>query len=119
GNRAGGVVGVQRTENLVAGERGANGDFGRFEIADFADHDDVRVLPQNRTQSGGESEITPWTHRDLCDTGQFVFDRVFNGENFQLGRVDALQYRVKRGGFAAACGAGGEEEAVGLLDQLC
>ena len=41
GRRAGGVVGVQGGEDQVAGEGGLNGDFGHFQIADFADEDDV------------------------------------------------------------------------------
>ena len=47
---AGGVVGVQRAEHQVAGERRLNGVFGRFQIADFADEHDVGVVTQNAAQ---------------------------------------------------------------------
>ena len=51
---AGGVVGVQRAEHHVPGQRRLDGDFGRFQVADFADQDLVRVLPQDRPQALGE-----------------------------------------------------------------
>ena len=44
---AGRVVAVHRGEHLVAGERGFDGDFRGLGVADFADHDDVRVLAKN------------------------------------------------------------------------
>src|SRR5262245_39516366 len=38
------VVGVQGAKDQVAGERGLNGDFGRFPVTNFPHHDDVRIL---------------------------------------------------------------------------
>ena len=40
------VVGVQRGEHHVAGLRGLDRDFRGLEVADFADHHDIRVLAQ-------------------------------------------------------------------------
>ena len=50
------VVGVQRREHEVAGERRLDGDLRRLEVADFADEDDVGVLAQEAAQRGGEVE---------------------------------------------------------------
>ena len=50
------VVGVQRREHQVAGLRGLDGDLRRLEVADFADHDDVRVLAQEGAQRAGEGQ---------------------------------------------------------------
>ena len=80
--RARGIVCVQRAENLMAGERGADGDFGGFKIANFADHHDIRILPQNRAQASGKSEVTSGPNGNLRDAGQLVFNRVLNGEDF-------------------------------------
>jgi hypothetical protein len=35
---------MQGAKDQVTGERGLNGDFGRFPVADFSYHDDVRIL---------------------------------------------------------------------------
>ncbi len=48
GDRASGVVRVDRREHEVPGERRVDGDFQRFRVADLADHDDVRILPEKR-----------------------------------------------------------------------
>jgi hypothetical protein len=45
------VVGVQGGEHQVAGLRGLDRDLGGFQVADFADHDDVRVLAQEGAQA--------------------------------------------------------------------
>ncbi len=59
----------------MAGERGFHRDFRRFKVADFADQNDVGVLPQESAQ--GRREIQPdlVLHLDLVDAGQLEFDR--------------------------------------------
>ena len=49
------VVGVQRREHEVARERRLDGDRRRLAVADFADEDDVGVLPQERPQDARRS----------------------------------------------------------------
>ena len=61
------VVGVQRREHQVAGERGLDRDLRRLEVADFADQDDVRVLAQERAQRGGEVQPDLLVHLHLVD----------------------------------------------------
>ena len=45
-----GIVGVQGRQHQVAGQCGLNGDLSRFAVANFADHNDIGVCAQNRTQ---------------------------------------------------------------------
>ena len=52
---AGRVITVHGAQHLVAGERGFDRDFRGFGIANFTDHDDVRVLAENGAQRGGEA----------------------------------------------------------------
>ena len=56
GDRAGRVVGVQRGEDEVAGERALDGDLRRLAVADLADHDDVGVGAHHRPQPVGEGQ---------------------------------------------------------------
>ena len=73
------VVGVQRREHEVAGERGLDRDLGGLEVADLADHDDVRVLPQERAQRGREVQADLVVHLHLVDAVQVVLDRILGG----------------------------------------
>jgi len=66
--RAGRVVRVQRAENQMAGQRRADGNFRGFQVADFADHDHVRILAQNVTQTHREGQPDIRPHRDLVDS---------------------------------------------------
>src|SRR5882724_8167346 len=117
GDRAGRVVGVKRAENLVAGKGRANGNLRRFGITDFADHHNVGILPQNRAQAGGKGKVTGGADGDLRHARQLVFHRVFDGEDFQFRRVDAPKNGIKRSGFSAARGTGGEKKSVRLFHE--
>ena len=112
------VVGVQRGEHQVAGQGGLHGDVGRLGVADFAEHDHVRVLPQQGAQGGGEGHADLVVDLDLVDEGQVVFDRVFDRADVHF--VPSMQRRhgVERGGFARAGGPGDQDDAVGLVDLL-
>ena len=83
---AGGVVGVQRAEHQVTGERRLHGDFGRFQVANFADQDHVRVVTQNRAQTGGERQPILAFDLDLVDAVELVFDRVFDRDDLAVDR---------------------------------
>ena len=50
------VAGVQRGEDEVAGLRGGERHLRRVAIADFADQDHIRVLPQAVLQAVGEGQ---------------------------------------------------------------
>jgi hypothetical protein len=56
GHGAGRVVGVERREHQVPGQRGLHRDARRFLVADLADHDDVRVLSQDAAERSGERQ---------------------------------------------------------------
>ena len=109
---------MQGGQHQVAGEAGLDGDLGGFEVADFTDHDHVRILPQDGAQGLGEGELDLRIDLDLADAGQVVFDRVFDGDDVAALGVHALQCGVERGALAGAGGAGDEEDAVGFLEQF-
>ena len=50
------VVGVQRGEHEVTGERGLDGELGGGPVPDLTDQHDVRVGAQDRRQHGGEGQ---------------------------------------------------------------
>ena len=60
GQRAGRVVGVQRREDQVAGQRGLHGDLRGFLVANFADQNHVRVVAQNRAQPARKGQARPF-----------------------------------------------------------
>src|SRR5580700_6172147 len=103
---------MQGGKNQVPGERGANRDIRSFAVADFADHYHVRVLAHDVPQAGGEGQTDLRIHVDLIDTIHLVFDGVFDGDDFLVRNVDALERRIERGGLTAAGGSGDQENAV-------
>ena len=108
----GGVVTVHGAQHLVAGERGFDGDLGGFGVADFPDHDDVRILPQNGAQGVGEAEADFFFDRHLVDAGDLKFDGVFDRDDVEDRIVQLVERGVQRGGFAGAGRAGDEDQSV-------
>ena len=60
------VVGVHRGEHQVAGERGVDGNLRRFGVADFAHHDLVGIVTQNRTQVRGRRSGPSFSFTGIC-----------------------------------------------------
>ena len=117
GDGRGGVVGVEGREHEVASERGLHGDVGCLGVTNLADHDDVRRLTQDRAEGGGEVEADILVDLHLVDTAHLVFDRVFDGDELLVGRVDLAEAGVESSGLAGAGRAGHEHDAVRQLDE--
>ena len=111
------IVGVHSGEDEVAGQCRLHRDLCRFRIADFADHDLIRVVAQNRAQAAREGEALFFIHRNLQHAGQLILDRVFDGDDLVVAVVDFGNRCVERGGLAAAGGPGDQKHAVGLGTQ--
>ena len=87
-------------------------------VADLADHDDVGVVAQERAQPGREGQLDLRVDRDLGDALQLVLDRILDGEDVEVGRVDLGQAGVERGGLARAGRPGDQHDAVRAVDEL-
>ena len=102
----------------MAGERGLHRDLRGLEVADLADHDDVRVLAQEGAQGRGEVEADLLVHLHLVDARQVELDRVLGGGEVLRGLVQIGERRVERGGLARAGGARHQHHAEGLVDAV-
>ena len=108
------VVGVQRRQHQVTGERGLDGDLRGLVVADLAEEDDVGVRAQDRAQGRGEGEAGLGVHLHLVDPGEPVLDRVLDGDDVDLGLGDDVQRRVQRRRLARAGGPRHQDHPVGL-----
>ena len=63
----GSAVGVQCRQHKMARQRRLDRDLRGLQIADFADHDDVGIMPQDGAQQGGEGQPDLRLHLDLSD----------------------------------------------------
>ena len=95
-----------------------HGDFGGLVVADFSDENDVRVVPQDRSQSGGERDADVGVDRDLDDAVDVVFDRIFGRDDLGFDVVEFIQRRVERRRLARSGGAGDQHDAVRAMDGL-
>src|SRR5215218_7171880 len=118
GDRARGVVRVERGEDEVAGERGLDRDLGGLAVADLADHDDVGVGAHHRAQAGREREAGLVVDLDLGEALELVLDRVLDGDDVLVDRVEHVERRIQRRRLARAGRAGDEHRAVRLAERL-
>src|SRR4029077_2259800 len=109
---------MQCAEDQVTGKGCPNGDFCGFKIANFADHDHVRVLPEDMAQTHRECQTDFRTDRDLVDALEFVFDRFLDGDDPFVNRIDRAEEGVKRSRFARTGGTRNEENTVWLIDDF-
>ncbi len=102
----------------MAGLRRLDRNLGRLQVADFADHDDVRILSQERAQRCGEGHAALVVLLHLVDAGQADFHRVFGGGNVARLVVEDAQRGIQRNGLARTGGAGHQHHAVRLVDRI-
>ena len=79
---------MQRGEDQMTGERSLNCDLGGLEIARFANHDPIRILPKKSAQYPRKSQPDGFVHRHLNDSLEIVFDRLFCSEKLGIDAVD-------------------------------
>src|SRR5271156_2356151 len=114
-------IGVQRGEGQVAGFSDAQSGFDGFQVAHFADEDDVGIFAQGGAQ-GIRKRMRVRVYFALVDQAFFVvvqeFDGVFDGDHvlFML-VIDFVEHGGERGGFAGAGGAGDEHQAARLVAE--
>ena len=104
------VCSDERTRWPVRGR--VNGDFHRFSISDFTDHDNVGILTQKRAQTVPKSDSGLGIDLRLIDPRQFILNRVFNGRDVHLRRIQNIQNGVKGRGLAVTSRAGYQNHAV-------
>ena len=117
-DRARRIVRVKGREHQVTGERGLNGDFGRFVIANFPDENRVRVLTKKGAKNAGESQPDVLIDLNLIDPFEIVLDRIFGGGKIVGDLVELGERRVKRRRFTATRGSGDENHPVRRVDPL-
>ena len=78
-DRRRGIVRVQRREYQVSGQRSLHRDLGGFQVTNFADQDDIRVLSQEASQgtSKGQAHVGP--NLDLDEPVDVILDRILGG----------------------------------------
>ena len=108
---------MQRAENKMSGQARVRSDARSLEVANFANHDDVRRLAQDGAQSRRKCHADLRIHLDLVDTGHLIFDRLFHGNDLAVWFVDVVEAGVKRGRLTGTGRASDEENAIRQLDQ--
>ena len=111
------VVRVKGREHQVPGQRRLHGRLGRLQVADLADHHDIRIVSQNGAQPAREGHVDLGVHLYLVDSVQVILDGVFDGEQLDLAADDFLKRRVQGGRLSAAGRAGYQDDPVRTRDQ--
>src|SRR5437879_5667252 len=110
------VIGMHGGEDKVTGKRRLDGDLSRLFVANFADHDFVRVVTQNGSQAAGKGEPLFLVYRDLRDSANLVFHWIFDGDDLILVSFDLVDGGIERGRLTGTGGAGNQNHAVRLVN---
>ena len=95
-----------------------DGDLRGLEVANFTDHDHVRILPQDGAKGLGKAQVDLGVVLCLAHARQFVFDRVFHRHDVVARSVKPLQRGIQAGRFARTRGACDQQNAMWLCDQM-
>ena len=90
----------------------------RFAVADFADEDDIGILAQHRPQCGCESETRLFVNLHLHDSGNPIFDRIFDSDDVHAAMLQKSEGGVQRCRFSRARRTGDEDQSFAHVEQL-
>ena len=91
---------MKRGKHDMAGKRRVDRQTGGFIVADFSDHNHVRVLTENLPQSRSEIIIYFRPNLRLVQTVNEIFNRIFQADDIDAVAVQNLHCRVQSRGFA-------------------
>ena len=86
---------MQRAKNQVTGHGCANGNVRGFNVSNFTNHDHIRILSKDVTQTFGKGEVDLRLHVDLQNAGQSIFDRFFNRDDTPLHEINAAKKAIQ------------------------
>ena len=89
-----------------------NGNVGSFFIANFAHQDHIWILTHNSTKSFRKSVTAIFGHLRLRNVFDFIFNWIFNRDDFDTLSVELVYQGVERSGFARASWASGHNHAM-------
>src|SRR5215467_1372985 len=101
----------------MAGEGGVDRNMRGLRVAYLADHDDIRVLAQERAHGGRETEPDLRLHLRLVYALDLVFHRVLDSEDLARRVVENGEHSGEGSGLSAARGAGDHDHAVRKREQ--
>ena len=104
-------IGVDRREQQVARQRRSHGHLRRIAVANLAQHDDVRVLPQERAQRTAERQPDLLLQLRLVDPFERILDGVFDRQYVVRRAVQPPQRGVERRALARACRSADQHHA--------
>src|SRR5216684_1902497 len=99
---------MERRQHETPGQRGLNGRVERLAVANLTDHDDIRILPENRAQPFGEGKARLVVRLSLIGTRDRVLDRVLDGDDVSSSLYQCGQRRIERRTLSAARWTGDE-----------
>ncbi len=93
---------MKRRKDEMAGQCGMDRYICRFTVPDLTDHDNVRVLPQNRPQPAFKRHAGARVDLRLREAFERIFNRVLYRNDILLYRIDKIENCVQCRGLSAS-----------------
>ena len=103
---------MQRRQYQVSRQRRLDGNFGRLQVTDLADHHHIGVLPQYGAQTARKGHIDFGINLSLAYTGKHVLHGIFNRQDIARALIDARQPCIQCRGLTRASGARDQNDAM-------
>ena len=106
------IVGMQRTQHQMTGDGRTNRNTGGFAVTGLTDHDDIRILTQQRAQTGLKRQSGNRIDLRLVDARHVLLHRILNRGDIHLPVRQILEHHVQCGGLTRTGRTGDINNAV-------
>jgi hypothetical protein len=94
-----------------------NGNLRSLDIADLANHDDIRILSKNGPQRLGKRQVRTRIDLNLPYSGKFVLDGILDCHYVQCLRIESSYRRIQRRRFAGSGRASDKDDPMRLMHK--
>ena len=90
-------------DDEMSGHRRTHRDLSGLTVTDLADTNDIRVLSQDGTKTGGKGKTDLFINLYLGCTLHVVLDRILQGDEVRVFGKKLIHKRIHRGRFTRTC----------------
>ena len=112
------IVGVQRGKYPMSRQRRLYGDTRCIDVSNFTDHDRIRIVSQDGTQSSGECKTDVRMHLKLSHPWNLLFYRVLHSQYPFVSRVTRNECGIERCALSRSGWPGDQHDTVRLCHPV-
>ena len=103
----------------MTGNRRTYRSTGSLAVTGLSNHDNIRILTHQGTQSHIKRQTRNRIYLRLIDSRKILLHRIFNGRNIDISAGEIIQHHIQRGRFSTSGRSGNINNSIRMVQHRC